>query len=213
MNMKTAISILAVTQALSSAPALPHDLAALHDLAGPQTSVPAPQCVTIGTDELTITCAYKPGAPAGAHGGAQPPRIVLDRVMISLAPSNDSQMSVELTFTNDAGNTISGHRDVYLVIDGENGKNNLRRLLPHVDFTKLEPGKPAKFQDVILAPGFAPGTYIVSLWIPSTDPSLKFDATHNFLLSSEGVADPVTGVNQIAKFTVPAKKRRSSKPD
>jgi hypothetical protein len=207
MNMKTAISILAVTQALSPAPALPHDLAALQGTAGPQTSAPAPQCVTIGTDELTITCAYKPG------NGAQP-RIILDRAVISFAPSNDSQMSVELTFTNDTGSKISGHRDVYLVIDDTKGKNNLRRLLPHVDFTKLESGKPAKFQQVILAPGFAPGTYIVSLWIPSTDPSLKFDPTHNFLLGSDGMADSGTGLNQIAKFTVPAKKRRSSaKPD
>jgi hypothetical protein len=206
MNIKMAIFILAATQALSSVPALPHDLVVLRGTAGLQTSTPAPQCVTIGTDELTITCAYKPG------NGAQP-RINLNRAAISFAPSNDSQMSVELTFTNDAGNKISVHRDVYLVIDDENGKNNLRRLLPHVDFTKLEPGKPSKFQDVILAPGFAPGTYAVSLWIPSTDPSLKFDATHNFLLGSEGVADPATGLNQIAKFTVPVKKRRSSKPD
>jgi Domain of unknown function (DUF4832) len=206
MNVKTAISILAVTQVLSSAPALPHDLAAPRGTAGPQTSAPAPQCVTIGTDELTITCAYKPDS------GAQP-RISLNRAAISFAPSEDSQMSIELTFTNDRGSAISGHRDVYLVIDDENGKNNLRRLLPHVDFTKLEPGKPAKFQEVILAPGFAPGTYTISLWIPSTDPSLKFDAPHNFLLGSEGVADPATGLNQIAKFTVPAKKRRSSKPD
>jgi len=213
MNMRTAISILAATHALSPAPALPHDFSALQGTAGLQTSAAAPQCVTIGTAELTTTCAYKPGAPAVAGSGAQPPRIILDRAVISLAPWNDSQMSVELTFTNDTGSAIYGRRDVYLVIDDQNGKNNLRRLLPHVDFTKLEPGKPAKFQEVILAPGFAPGAYVVSLWIPSTDPSLKFDATHNFLLSSEGVPDPGTGLNQIAKFTVPAKKHRSSKPD
>ena len=60
----------------------------------------------------------------------------------------------------------------------------MRRSLPHVDFTKLEPGRLTKFQEGLLAPTFSPGLYIVSVWIPSTDPSLKVDRAHNSLLSS-----------------------------
>jgi hypothetical protein len=45
------------------------------------------------------------------------------------------------------------------------------RSLPHVDITKLEPGRLTMFQKTMLAPAFSPGPYIVSIWIPSTDPS------------------------------------------
>jgi hypothetical protein len=214
MNKKMAISILAVTQSLSPALAQPHDLAALQDPAKPQASTSAPQCSVIGTKELTITCDYTAGSPAGADSRTSP-RIILNRAVISFVTSNDSQMSVELTFTNDSGSKIAGHRSVYLAIDDEKGENHLRRLLPHVDFTKLEPGRLTKFREVLLAPGFSQGTYIVSIWIPSTDPSRKFDAAHNVLLSSNGVPDSATGLNQIAKFTVAASSRRRSpaKPD
>ena len=124
-------------------------------------------------------------------------------------------MRVQLTFTNDSGGKIADQRTVYLAIDEEKGENHMRRSLPHVDLTKLEPGKPTKFQETLLAPAFSRGQYIVSIWIPSTDPSLKFDPTHNFLLSSNGVPEPDTGLNQIAKFTVTTSGRRKSaaKPD
>jgi hypothetical protein len=111
-------------------------------------------------------------------------------------------MEVELTFTNDSGNKIAERRTVYLAIDDERGENQMRRPLPHVDFTELEPGRLIKFQDTLMAPAFRPGRYSVSIWIPSTDPSFKFDRTHNFLLSSKDVPDWGTGLNQIAKFTV-----------
>jgi hypothetical protein len=81
------------------------------------------------------------------------------------------------------------------VIDDDGGENHMRRSLPHVDFTKLEPGRLTKFQEELLAPAFSPSPYIVSIWIPSTDPSLKFDRAHNSLLSSNDGPDLATGLN------------------
>ncbi len=86
----------------------------------------------------------------------------------------------------------------------------MRRSLPHVDFTKLEPGRLMKFQEELLAPAFSPSPHIVSIWIPSTDPSLKFDRTHNSLLSSNDVPDLATGLNLIAKFTLAVSSMRKS---
>jgi hypothetical protein len=80
---------------------------------------------------------------------------------------------------------------------------------------KLEPGKPTKFEETLLAPAFAPGRYIVSIWIPSSDPSLKFDPKHNFLISSNGVPDSASGLNRIAKITVgtSGKRKSAANPD
>lgn len=174
-----------------------------------QGSASTPQCATTRKGKLTITCSYTAASRDGADSRTSP-RIVLNGVVISFNPSDESYLSVDLTFTNDSGSEIGGGRAVYLAIDDSSGENHMRRRLPHVDFTKLEPGKATKFQDVLLAPAFAPGAYIVSLWIPSSDSSLKFDAAHNLLLSSAGVADPATGLNRIAKFTAAAIARRRS---
>jgi hypothetical protein len=214
MKMKTAISILTVTQMLSPMLAAPYNCALLQELTKSQASAFAPKCETIGTNELTISCAYTDGSFVDADSRTTP-RIILNRMMISLIPSNESHMRVELTFTNDYGSKIADHRTVYLAIDDEKGENYMRRSLPHVDFTKLEPGRHMKFQETLLAPAFPAGPYIISIWIPSTDPSLEFDPTHNFLLSSNGVPDPSTGLNQIAKFTVSASARRkfATRPD
>jgi hypothetical protein len=209
MKMKTAISILTVTLSLSAMLALPHDLVVPQVAARPQASASGPQCSAIGADELRITCAYAAGSPVVADSRTAP-RIILDRAVISFVPSNESNMSIQLTFTNDSGGKIADPRTVYLAIDDEKGENHMRRSLPHVDFTKLEPGRPMKFEEALLAPAFSPGAYIVSVWIPSADPSLKFDPAHNFLLSSKGVPDPATGLNRIAKFTVSASGRRKS---
>jgi hypothetical protein len=212
--MKTAIVILAVTQLLSPVIAAPGDLASPEATSKSQTNAPASQCEPSGTRELTITCEYTAGSPADA-GSRTSPRVLLNRALISFNPSEDGYMNVELTFTNDSGSKITERHTVYLAIDGEKGENHMRRPLPHVDFTQLEPGRLTKFQDALMAPAFRPGRYIVSLWIPSTDPSFKFDRTHNFLLSSKGVPDPVTGLNQIAKFTITAPDRHKSlaRPD
>lgn len=214
MKMKTAISILTVTQMLFPVLGSPHDLALLQEPTKPQASASAPQCEAIGTSELTITCAYTPSSSV-EDDSRTAPRIVLNRAVISFIPSNESHMRVELTFTNESGSKIVDQRTVYLAIDDEKSENHMRRSLTHVDFTKLEPGRPTKFQETLLAPAFSAGPYIVSIWIPSTEPSLKFDPTHDFLLSSNGVPEPGTGLNQIAKFTVTAAGRRkfAAKPD
>jgi hypothetical protein len=214
MKMKTAVSILIVTQLLSPVLGVTDDLALPHEPTKPQTSASAPQCETSGISELTITCTYTAGSPVDADSRT-PPRILLNRAVISFIPSNESYMHIELTFTNDSGSKITDQRAIFLAIDDEKGENHMRRSLPHVDFTKLEPGRLTKFQETLLAPAFSPRSYIVSIWIPSADPSLKFDRTHNFLLSSNGVPDPATGLNQIAKFTITALGRRKSagKPD
>ncbi len=111
-------------------------------------------------------------------------------------------MRVELTFTNGTKARIADHRTLYLSIDGQGGENYIRRPLPGVDFTKLEPGRPMSFQEVLPVAKLRAGQYIVSLWIPSTVASLKFDSTHNLLLSSKGMAELATGLNRIAEFTV-----------
>jgi hypothetical protein len=212
MKMKMTISILLLTRMLSPSLVVLRAPALQAGRTEPQAS--APQCEAIGTGDLTITCAYTACSSVDADSRTAP-RIILNRAVISFIPSNESLMRVQLTFTNDSRSKIADQRTVYLAIDEEKGENHMRRSLPHVDLTKLEPGKPTKFQETLLAPAFSRGQYIVSIWIPSSDPSLKFDPTHNFLLSSNGVPEPGTGLNQIAKFAVTVSGRRESagKPD
>jgi hypothetical protein len=212
--MKTVILILTVTQLLFPVLAAPGDLASPEPTSKSQTNAPALQCETSGTRELTITCEYTAGSPADADSRTSP-RVLLNRAVISFNPSEDGHMEVELTLTNASGSKITERRIVYLAIDDEKRENQMRRPLPHVDFTQLEPGRLMKFQDTLMAPAFRPGRYSVSLWIPSTDPSFKFDQTHNFLLGSKDVPDRGTGLNQIAKFTVITSGRHkpAAKPD
>jgi hypothetical protein len=175
----------------------------------PKVSSSAPQCEIVGTSELTITCIFAAAESSGADSRTIP-RVILNRAEISFKTSNESHMRVELSFTNDSGSEITQQRTIYLAIDDEKGENHMRRPLPHVDFTKLGPGVLTQFQETLLAPAFGSGRYVVSLWIPSSDSSLKFLPAHNFLLSSAGVPDPATGLNQLAQFTVIASGRRKS---
>jgi hypothetical protein len=202
--MKAAISILTVVQILSPVLAPRHDFLVVQERDKLQATATAPQCEVLGTRELTITCAYSARSSVGADRRAAPRIIILDRAVISFIPSDESHMRVELIFTKDSGSEIADPRTVYLVIDDERGGNHVRRSFPHVDFTKLEPGKPTRFEETLLVGAFFPGPYTISLWIPSTNPSWKFDSAHNFLLSSNGVPDLATGLNQIAKFSVVA---------
>ena len=167
-----------------------------------------PQCETKGTRELTISCKYS--VTAAPLQESTTPRIALNRALISFEPWDESHMHVELTFTNDSDKMIAEKRTIYLAFDDAKGENHMRRPLPHVDFTKLEPGKPMTFEETLLAPAFGPGTYSISLWIPSNDATLKFDRAHNFLLSNEGVPDTESGLNRIAKFTATAAPQRKS---
>lgn len=173
-----------------------------------------PHCETKGTGEVTISCSYSATAMASREDAA--PRVALHRTVISFEPASESHMHVELTFTNDSDMKIAEKRTIYLAFDDAKGQNHMRRPLPHVDFTKLEPGKPMTFEERLLAPAFEPGIYSISLWIPSNDTALKFDAAHNFLLSDEGVPDTESGLNRIAQFTAtPSSRRRkpSTSPD
>lgn len=172
-----------------------------------------PQCEVKGTGEVTISCSYSV-TPTTSHESATP-RIVLDHAVLSFEPSSESHMHVELTFTNDTNAKIAEKRTIYLAFDDAKGENHMRRPLPHVDFTKLEPGKPMTFAETLLAPAFEAGSYSISLRIPSNEAALKFDPAHNFLLSDEGVPDIESGLNRIAKFTAtPSPRKKSSKsPD
>jgi len=178
------------------------------------TSSTGPHCETTGTGKITISCTYTAIPVAGSVEGATP-RVVLNRAVISFGPWHESHMHVELEFTNDSGRKIVEQRTVYLAIDDPEGQNHMRRPLPSVDFTKLDFGKPSKFEETLLAPAFQPGPYTISLWVPSNDPAIKFDATHNFLLSSEEVPDSQTGLNRIATFVATTAPRRkpSELPD
>jgi len=125
-----------------------------------------PQCETQGTGEVTISCSYS--ATAAAPRENSTPRVVLNRVVISFKPSSESHMHVELTFSNESDAKIEEKRRIYLALDDAKGQNHMRRPLPHVDFTKLEPGKPMTFEERLLAPAFEPGIYSISLWIRRT---------------------------------------------
>lgn len=165
--------------------------------AAPQsdTASTAP-CDTTAQRELTLACEYTLSAESAS------PRIAINRLSVSFQPKHESHMTLELTFTNMASTTLTEGRTVYFAIDDQAGQNHVRRPLPHVDFRALEPSKATTFTEHILMPAFQPGRYIINLWIPSNDPSVKFDPAHNLLLASDTVPNKKTGLNQLATFTV-----------
>jgi hypothetical protein len=168
----------------------------------------APRCQIEGQEEITIKCDYSPLPPSHSDGGDEL-RIVLNRAIFSFKTGNESQMHIELTFTNQSATRISVGHTVYLAIDDNKGQNHMRRHLPHVDFGKLETNQPLTFSETLLSPAFSQGHYWIHLWIPASDSSLKLDPAHNLLLSSIGVPDRTTGLNTLAEFkTTDAPKRR-----
>jgi len=169
-------------------------------IAGPSRSSPGSPCEATGKKELRITCYYM-STPHSASAGIGP-RIVLNRSVLSFDTNDQNYMHVELTFTNAGTSRISAAHPVYLAIDDQAGHNHVRRVLPQVDFRKLAPGERLTFSDRLLVPAFRPGHYAIQLWIPNPDPFLRFNAAHNLLLGSAGVADPATGLNTLAAFTV-----------
>jgi hypothetical protein len=193
--------ILGAIEILAAASASPRPLSSVRQITKANPPVSAPECEVLGPREITITCTYAANLSANADP-RMVPRIILNRAVISLTPWEGSPMRVELTFTNGTKTRIADHRTLYFAIDDAKGENHVRRQLPSVDLTKLEPGKPMKFEETLLVAKFSAGQYIASLWIPSTVPSQEFNPAHNLLLSSKGVADPVTGLNRLAKFTV-----------
>jgi Domain of unknown function (DUF4832) len=175
-----------------------------HPFAGQVSSAKATdaqRCHVEGKLEITLSCDFAEATPSTPRAQFEP-RIVLHHAKLWFRAKDDSQMRVELTFTNAGERAISETRTVYIAIDDESGANHIRRPLPHVDFTKLAPSQLMTFSEILRAPAFQPGHYTIYLWIPNSDPSLKFDAAHNFLLSNAGVPDEKLGLNTIATFTV-----------
>jgi hypothetical protein len=170
----------------------------------------APQCDIKGSGEITITCSYSPES----HGSEQSagPRIALDRAAFFFDTDQDSHMKIGLTITNHGSAAISEARTVYVAIDGADGKNVMRRALPSVDLSKIAPQQTVVFSEALLSPAFPRGTYTIDLWIPSPETSLKFDPSHNLLLSNIGVPDSATGLNTLATFTVNASAGRKKHP-
>jgi len=160
-----------------------------------------PLCQTTNESEVTITCKYA-AMPRGASNGQSEQRLLLDRFAVSFEASDESQMRVSLTFTNDGASSISEVRTVYLAVDDDAGLNYIRRALPHVDLRKIGPGGSLTFSDSFLVGVMAPGHYFFHLWIPSPDQRLKFDSRYNLLLASEGVPDASSGLNTLAEYAV-----------
>ncbi len=170
----------------------------------------APQCDVKGDTEISITCDYSP-APNGASQIAGP-RIAVDHASFFFDTDQDSRMKIGLTITNRGPDAIAEARIVYIAIDGADDKNYLRRPLPHVDLSKIAPQQTIACSETLLSPAFPRGTYTIHLWIPSSEPSLKFDPAHNLLLNNIGVADSVTGLNTLATFTVLASSGHNKHP-
>jgi hypothetical protein len=162
---------------------------------------PAARCQIIGSVEIKIACDYSPAAENSEQsvGGT---RIALNHAALSFRTKYDGWTSVVLTFTKLDQAPISEQRLVYLAVDDDSGHNFIRRLLPSVDFRPLTTGQRTDFSERLLMPALRPGHYRIELWIPSSDPSLKFDKKHNFLLSGFGVTEKKTGLNRIAEFSV-----------
>ena len=172
-------------------------------LAGNSTrkKVAAPACVVDGEKEITITCNYT-AAPFSAAKELAGPRIVLHQLEISFEPKEESHMLVVMTLANEGKIRIQDEYMAYLAIDDDAGQNYVRRVLPHVELRKLVPGRRFTFSERLLVGSFQPGHYVIHLWIPNPDPSLKFKGAHNLLLSNKGTAEAATGLNTLATFTV-----------
>lgn len=170
----------------------------------------APHCDVKDDTEISITCDYSP-APNGAAQIAGP-RIAVNHASFIFDTNQDSHMKIGLTITNRGPDAISEARVVYIAIDGDDGKNYLRRPLPHVDLSKIVPNQTIAFSETLLSPAFPRGTYTIHLWIPSSEPSLKFDPAHSLLFNNIGIPDSVTGLNTLASFTVNESSGRKKHP-
>jgi hypothetical protein len=157
------------------------------------------KCTVIGKAELTITCDYPPPRDSEKESG-----IALSHARFWFKTNDDSHLRVSLTFAKSGPSTIpvESSRPAYLSIDGSDGQNFVRRPLPNVHWEAINPQKSVTFSDTFIAPALHPGQYAIHLWIPSADPSRKFDMSQATLLSNPGMADAKTGLNLLASFTV-----------
>jgi hypothetical protein len=161
-------------------------------------------CQTTVAKDLSLDCLY--GAGTTSRDGS--PHLWLKHASISFEVKGESYMSVSLQIKNEDTERFAERRTVFIEIDDTKGVNYLRRALRHADLGLLEPGETRVFFERLLVGAFRPGEYIISLWIPSPEPGETYNSRRNFLLRGENVADPDTGLNKLAQFTVlPSSKR------
>ena len=158
--------------------------------------MPILSCKSAGDVSIVLECSFPVESIKRRETARQ---IALTRVAIRFRPEEESQMQVDLTFTNLGSSVFNENRILYIEVDDINGKNYIRRPLPHVDFRELAPGMSKTFREVLLVPALRPNKYSVRLWIPSSEPAWKFDSGHNLLLAG-AVIDQST--NLIAAITV-----------
>jgi hypothetical protein len=159
-----------------------------------------PRCQIAGAREIAIACVYTSLPAYPAHAGK--PQIALNHAEFSFKTVDENWMRLKLAFIKLASAGINENRQVYIEVDDDSGHNFIRRPLPSVNLTGLSPGHLTEFNERILVPALRPGRYQIKLWIPSTDPALEFNAAHNLLVRSVGVADGKSGLNSIASFSV-----------
>ena len=160
-----------------------------------------PRCQVTGTREIAVACDFT-ALPVDSAQAASEPLIALNHAELQFKTRDDNWMSLELRFTKLNSIPISEVHRVYIAIDDDSGHNFIRRPLPSVNLASLVSGRPADFKERLLFPALRPGHYQIKLWIPSVDPSLMFNAAHNLLVSSFGVADEKSGLNTISGFSV-----------
>ena len=138
-------------------------------------------------------------------GGLQ---VWLRHASISFQVKGENYLTLSLQFFNTGKNRLTESRRVYLEINDIQGRNYLRRSLTHIDLTIVDPGETRVFTEKLLVATLIPGDYVISLWIPSSQPGQTYDRMHNFLLGGDGVANSKTGLNDLALLTVlPSSKR------
>ena len=157
------------------------------------------KCTVVGIKELTITCDYPLPSISQRVSG-----IALSHASFWFKTTDDSHLRVSLTFAKlgPGAIPIESSRPAYFSIDGRDGQNFVRRPLPNLHWQAINPEKPVTFSDTFIAPALPPGQYTIHLWIPSPHPAQKFDVSRAMLLSNPGMADPKTGLNLLASFTV-----------
>jgi len=168
----------------------------------PQSSAPAKEfqhlCQATTANNLVLDCAYRLGTTRLASS----PHLRLIHASMSFEIKGESYMSLSLLIANEDTVRFVERRTVFIEIDDPQGKNYLRRALSHVDLSLIDPGGTRAFSEKLLVGSFLPGDYIISLWIPSPDAEHTYNSKRNFLLSGDNVADPETGLNRLAQFTV-----------
>jgi len=166
-----------------------------------QDNSTANACETSTEGGIVIACSFPAASPVKPNS-VDAARIRLNQAKFSFGLTRESRMQVELDFTNEGTARLSPSPVVYLAFTNEAGQNVLRRALPHVDLSKIEPGRHLTLTDSFLVGAFSGGRYAISLSISSPDPALQNDSASNVLLSNPGVGDRKTGLNTIGYFTV-----------